>query len=129
MNWSEIPWRPTARTLRQFAALWLVFAGLLGWRVGGAPLAALAVAVGVAGLLRPALVRPLFVGLMVVTAPVGWLVSRLLLALLFYGLFTPVGVLFRLLGRDALELRRPDRPSYWAPKATPSDPRRYLQPF
>ena len=27
MQWSDIPFRPTTRTLRQFAVLWLVFFG------------------------------------------------------------------------------------------------------
>src|SRR5262245_53239250 len=120
MTWSDIPWRPTNRVLRQFAALWLVFVGFFAWRVGGhgghvlagAALAGLAVAVGVSGLLRPASVRFLFVGMTVATFPIGWAVSRLVLAVPFYTVFAPLGLLFRLLGRDALGLRRPDLPTY-----------------
>ena len=29
MHWSDIPWKPSSRTLRQFAAIWIVFFGLL----------------------------------------------------------------------------------------------------
>jgi hypothetical protein len=137
MTWSDIPWRPTARTLRQFAGLWLLFVGALAWRCGaaagsaaGVALAVAAVGVGVGGLLAPRLVRPLFLGLTIATLPVGWLAARLLLAALYYVLFTPVGFLFRLCGRDALQLQpRPGRSTYWEPKETATDPRRYLRAF
>jgi hypothetical protein len=133
MSAFTIPWHPTARTLRQFAGLWLICVGLLGWRLGhvaGDLLTVLAVGFGVAGLVRPACVRPLFVALTVTTLPVGWAVSNLLLAVVFFGLFTPIGLIFRLLGRDALERRfRLDRDSYWEPKARPAELARYFRPF
>jgi hypothetical protein len=133
----DIPWRPAARTLRQFAVLWLLCVGLLAWRFGvaqgqapGVVLAALAVGVGVIGWRWPAAVRPLFVALIVLTLPIGWAVSNLLLIVVFYGLFTPIALLFRLLGRDALERRfYPDRDTYWEPKVVTSDPARYFRPF
>jgi hypothetical protein len=86
-----------------------------------------AVAVGVLGMIRPGLFRPIFVGAMMATFPIGWLVSRVVLAGLFYGLFTPLGLLFRLRGRDVLERRRPNRDSYWVPKETPADVRAYFR--
>lgn len=138
MTWKDIPWRPTPTVLRQFAACWLVFVGLLAWRVGvhhenliaGVALAALAAGCGVAGLIWPPTVRPLFLALTVASFPIAWVVSRLLLAVLFYGVFTPVGWAMRLMGRDALQLRRgSDRYSYWEPKGIVVDPQRYFRPF
>jgi hypothetical protein len=53
-----------------------------------------------------------------------------MLALVFYGLFTPVGFLLRLCGRDPLTLQRPaGRKSYWMPKAEARDARSYLRQF
>ena len=90
----------------------------------------MAVAVGVLGLARPAAIRPVFVGWMVLAFPIGWAVSNLLLAAVFYGLFTPLAVLFRLLGRDALALRaRPGAATYWVPRPAPADVRRYFRQF
>jgi hypothetical protein len=137
MNWSDIPWSPPARTLRQFAGLWIgCFGGLAGWHaLQGHPtwapsLAALAVTVGPLGLMRPRLVRPIFVAWMVVTFPIGWAVSRLALAFLFYGVFTPLGLWFRLSGRDLLGLRhRPERTTYWTLKPAVHDVHRYYRPF
>ena len=65
---------------------------------------------------------------MILTYPIGWLVTRILLVLLFHGMFTPLALLFRLIGRDALtRRRRPDRPSYWIPKPGATDVRRYFR--
>jgi hypothetical protein len=67
---------------------------------------------------------------MVMAFPIGWTISQFILALMFYRLFTPIGLVFRLLGRDALHrVRQPGLDSYWSPKATPADPRRYFKQF
>jgi hypothetical protein len=137
MKWSDIPFNPPRKALRQFAGLWLVFflalAAVKGWhghRQAGLALAALAVLAGVPGLIRPALVRWVFVGWMVLAFPIGWLVSQLALAVLFYGIFTPVGLWFRLRGRDPLGRRSPPKPdSYWTEKRTPEDLRRYFRQY
>jgi hypothetical protein len=52
------------------------------------------------------------------------------LACLFYGMFTPVAVAFKLIGRDVLcRWHRPATESYWSPKSMSADPRRYFRPF
>jgi hypothetical protein len=138
MTWSDISFAPPPRTLRQFAGVWLVFFAVLavsrGLRDGLTPpalaLAALALAVGPLGLWRPALVRPVYVAAAVLTFPLGWAASRLLLAALYYGVFTPLGLLLRLLGRDPLRLRpSPQQASYWTAKPAPPDVSRYFRQF
>ena len=67
---------------------------------------------------------------MVLAFPIGWTVSQVMLAVMFFGLFTPIGLVFRLLGRDPLHrTRRPGLESYWAPKPAPADLRRYFKQF
>jgi hypothetical protein len=138
MQWSDISFKPSARTLRQFAGLWIVFfGGMACWQgfVRGnmslaLTLAIVAAAVGPVGLLRPEVVRPIFVGWMILAFPIGWTVSRVVLAIVFYGLFTPVGLLFRLLHRDPLGLRPASaRPTCWAPKPMTADVRNYFRQF
>src|SRR5262245_1709801 len=137
MRWTDIPLSPSDRTLRQFAGLWLLcFLSLAGWQAlvhGRAAAAYLLFAAGIlpgaVGLLRPRAVRPLFVGCTILAFPAGWLTSTLLLACLYYGLFVPLGLLFRLLGRDVLNLRRPDRATYWTARPAAEDARRYFQTF
>jgi hypothetical protein len=71
-----------------------------------------------------------FVGWLMAVFPIGFLVSRVVLAVLFYGCFTPLGICFRLLGRDALGLKRaPADGTYWRTRTAVVDQARYLQPF
>ena len=48
----------------------------------------------------------------------GWVNSRILLSIIFFLIFTPVGIVSRILGRDALD-RRIDREteSYWVERS------------
>jgi hypothetical protein len=134
MQWSDISFTPSTRTLRQFAGIWvLFFGGLACWHglVGAHTsialvLAVLAVTVGPLGLIWPRAIRWIYVGWMVLAFPIGWVISRVILALLFYGLFTPLGQFFKLIGRDALARRyHPGVDTYWAPKPTAIDMRSY----
>ncbi len=104
--------------LRQFAGLWLAcFGGLALWHglVRGQMFAAtgfaiLALTLGPIGLVRPNWIKAVYVAWMVLAFPIGWTVSQLVLALIYFGLFTPLALVFRLLGRDPLNrARRPDR--------------------
>jgi hypothetical protein len=138
MRWSDLPLSPPARTLRQFAGLWLLFFLMLACWQGlvrgnttlGWILAGVGVVAGLPGLLRPELVRYLFVGSLIVTFPIGWVVSFVLLAVLFYGLFTPLSLGFRLFGRDPLALRRRDAgQTYWTAKPAAVNVQSYFNQY
>lgn len=136
MTWKDLPRNPSAATLRQFAGLWLIFFGVLGlfrWRneetAWALALWAVAAAGGLAGLVRPVLLRPIFVGWLVAVFPIGWLVSHLLLGAIFYLLFTPLGILRRLLGNDPLHLRKETCDTYWLPKPAAPGPASYYRQF
>ena len=138
MTWSDIPFKPTTKALRQFAAAWLVFFLAFGAhqyfarghsRIG-LTLMGSAVVIGLLGLIKPVAVRWVFVGWMVVAFPIGWLISLLMLVLMYYGILTPVAVLFRMRGRDLLKRKQnPDGTSYWLPKETPQDVRSYIRQY
>ncbi len=138
MQWSDIDFNPSQRTLRQFGGLSLfVFGAMAGYQgiVRHHPIAAavcgtLALAIGVPGLIKPSLIRHVFVGATILTFPIGWIVSKIILGCMFYGLFTPIALLFRMIGRDSLSLRpHPAAATYWVPKARTTDPSRYFHPF
>jgi hypothetical protein len=143
----EINWNPDRRRLRTFGAAALaVFAALGAWAMfgrrlfgcdlGGAAgaaawaLWAAAAACGLLAAAAPRALRPLYVGLSAVGLPIGWLVSHALLAAVFYGVITPIGLAMRLAGRDPL--RRwfdPHAPSYWVERRGPADIKRYFRQF
>jgi hypothetical protein len=138
MKWSDLPRNPSATTLRQFSFIWLLFfLGMAGWQYWGRgrtelalAIAAGAVLIGLLGILKPAAIRWLFVGWMIAAFPIGWMVSQLMLAILFYGIFTPIALCFRLVGRDVLRRKFPlQTDSYWTPKTQPTDVRRYFKQF
>jgi hypothetical protein len=137
MQWSDVTKAPSAKMLRQFAGLWLVvFGGLAAWRAwhGQAGLwtdvlAAAAVVVGAVGLAWPAVVRPIYTGWMMAAFPIGWTISKIVLGFMLYVVFTPIGMVFKLMGRDALRLRRGHAASYWMPKATPKSGEEYLREY
>ena len=137
MQWSDVIKPPPEKMLRQFAGLWLVvFGGLAAWRAFSGNTGALtivigaaAVLIGVAGLIAPAVVRPIYSGWMIVAFPIGWTISKISLGLMFFVLFTAVAVVFRLMGRDALRIRRGQRDTYWMPKAPPRSSEEYLRQY
>jgi hypothetical protein len=138
MHWSDIPFDPPRNTLRQFAVLWLIFCGGMALWQGLARshfgqaiiFGLLAVTIGPLGWIRPDWMRWVYVGWMVLAFPIGWTVSQVMLVVMFFGLFTPIGLVFRLIGRDPLHrARSPERNSYWSPKPAPADLRRYFKQF
>ena len=129
---------PSKRKLGEFSefgmfALGMVAAPLAAFR-GQSALAvgfwATAVALRWIGWARPGWLRPAFVGLSIAAFPIGWAVSNLVLVLLYYGVVTPIALVFRLIGRDALNRRlEPESATYWEPYDTDRDPERYLRTF
>jgi hypothetical protein len=127
------------RTLRSFAALCFgVLGSLFGlswYRHGGEPTPAawlglaVAVLVGIPGLIKPSLIRPLFVAAMAMTRPIGRVMNVVLLGALYYGVVTPLALVFRLAGRDVLGRQRPSAATYWIAKDPDRDVRRYLRQY
>jgi len=132
----DINWNPSRRELRQFACLWLpafaAFAGTVIYRSGGATAAVViwtvAALVAAIGLASPQRVKPLFVGWMAAAFPIGWAVSHTVLAIVYFGLFTLVGLLMRIFRYDPLD-RTASRTTYWRPRNEPTSAVAYFRQF
>jgi hypothetical protein len=125
----------TDRLLRQFAGLCVLLFGalsLIDRYVRHRPARAvvfllLAAAIGIVGLVRPRAMHLVFHTAMALTKPIGWVVSRVLLAVMFYVVFTPIALIFRMTGRDALARRfNAGAATYWRKRSQPTDIRGYL---
>ena len=104
-----------------FGVLWAVFAYALPYLIGrGGSLPILwqiGVGLAVVGTLAPPVVKPLFYAWMTMALALGYVMTRVLLTIFFFLVLTPVALVFRLIGRDALH-RKLDRDadSYWIDK-------------
>ncbi len=125
---------PTDRQLRNFGLTSLLALPLTAalWSPGSLAAAAYAAMIGGllagVGVVWPRGLRPLLVAINIVTAPLVLLVHDMVLSLAFFLVVVPTGLVFRLIGRDALKLKI-DRSAitYWQPKKQPRDARSYFQ--
>jgi hypothetical protein len=133
---NEINWNPTRNQLRTFVvALVAAFAiaAIIVYRNTGS--IAIAAAILAAGLIialighfHEGLIRVMYIAWMLAVFPIGWMVSWLLLAGVYYLVVTPIGLTRRLLRRDTLG-KRFDRSAetYWRRRSPPSAVDRYFQ--
>ena len=78
-----------------------------------AVLGGIAVVLTVIGLFVPVAARGFHTVWMGIAGVLGYVNSRILLTILYYGLLTPYGFISRVLGRDPLDRRGPKRDMYW----------------
>ena len=72
------------------------------------------IALLLSGLLYPKMLKPLYNSWMIIALTIGFVMSRILLAVLFYLVFTPVGLFMRMLNKDPLDRKSdPSVDSYW----------------
>ena len=68
----------------------------------------------VSGLAFPAILKPLQKAWMAFAAVMGFVMSRLILTILFFGILTPIALAMKLFGKDLLDERIVKaEPSYW----------------
>lgn len=135
----EINWHPDRKELRTFAIAAMIAAilvSLLLYRFRGvghqwvAVISSIGAAVFLAGFLYPGAIRVIYLGLILVTLPVGLLISFFLLATFYFGILTPLAIVFRLIGRDPLNREfDPDIGSYWITHHQPDNVDRYFNQF
>jgi hypothetical protein len=140
----EVNWKPGRPELLTFAkslvigfpivAMVLLVVGRLssgGWNPSRPlQIGAIGAGLGVLLYLIPAIARPFYVVWYAVACSIGLVVSNLLLATVFYGVFAPIGLALRLVGRRPLQLSI-DRSlsTYWLTVSPSSDRTRYFRQF
>lgn len=135
MKLVEINWAPSLWQLRQFGVLCVFVLPLLGWlwNVGASNLAVLLLVgsiIAVLSITWPAAVKAIFIGWMLIAAPIGMVVGELAMLLIFLGIFLPISLIFRLMGRDALRLKvDKDANTYWQPKSEPKQVSSYYRRY
>jgi len=127
---------PSERQLALFGLLWLLFVGTFGlvlygrsgWQPVAIGLCAAALAVPAIGWLAPGFLRIVYLGTSYLTFPIGLVMSHVLLAVAYYGVLTPTGLLMRAIGYDSMNRRFDSQSdSYWTPREADQDASRYFR--
>ncbi len=123
--------KATTKEARKFGltigAFLLAIAGLLLWkqRPGFLSLAYAGAGFAALGLVLPILLKPIYKVWMSFAVVMGFIMTRVILTVLYIGMFTPIAVIAKLLGKDLLGERwNKSAATYWVKRpATPFQPR------
>jgi hypothetical protein len=139
MSLVEINWYPNRKQLQNFGIIALVASAiicLLLYLLKGIAIQwvltifAAGFIIFASSMISLRLTRMIYVCLVAVTFPIGLVVSFTLLMAFYFLLFTPLGFIFRLMGRDPLRRKfDPTAESYWLQRNPPENPERYFQQF
>src|SRR5262245_19882401 len=129
---------PSQRELTWFGLLLVVFFGLVGglvlWRAQS-PIAAwiiwsLGTILGIVYFAVRLMRLPLYIGWMSAFYPIGWIVSHLIMGIIFFLVLMPIGLLIRLWGYDPMRRQfDPEASSYWVSYTPHDDAARYFRQF
>lgn len=132
----HVNWQPDARELRRFAIAMLVgffvLGGLSAWRAkgigtGSIVLWSIGVTLAVSAFV-PKLGRIAYLAVYLPTSIIGYVVSNVMLTLMFFLVITPLGIVLKLMGKDLLQQRRQNRTTQWLPvKETRNEDSYYRQ--
>ncbi len=134
----QINRNPSRRQLNQFGFIWLgffVFFGLLAWfklerHTAATVLWAAAIVVPVIGWLAPAFMKVVFLGLSYAAFPIGFVVSHVILAAVYYLVLTPIGLMMRVFRYDPMNRAlEPDRQSYWVEREPQPAAKQYFRQY
>ena len=134
----EINKDPSRRELSWFGLLVAAFFGIVGaivfWQFD-APVTARAIWIAGVGItllyyVLPPLRRPLYLGWIYAALPIGWVISHVLMGLIFYVVFLLVGLGMRLCRYDPMRRRfDPGASTYWVEHRPGGNPDRYFRQF
>ncbi len=135
----EINWHPADKDLRDFGRVAVIATFLLALLlhvIKGLALKWCAVIIGfglfvfLCSMISIKVTRWIYLGLTLLTFPIGMVVSFILMAAFYYLLLTPVGLFFRLIKRDPLRRKfDPSIGSYWIRRRQADNIKRYFNQF
>jgi len=139
MSVVQVNRHPTRKQLQQFGFIWMGFVALFGlialfkfhdpWLARGLWLAA--VVVPAIGWAFPRFMRWVFLGMSYAAWPIGFIVSHVVLAAVYYLVLTPIGLLTRLFGYDSMRRRfEREAATYWTERPpSAAATKRYFRQF
>jgi hypothetical protein len=143
MSFVKLNWNPSKKELRSFGGIFLggfVAIGVIKYlwpferiftqnRTVGLSFIAIGIIVGAIGLTGTKLALPFYWIWLGLAWLLGNIMSRLVVTALYYLLFTPMRILNNLIGRDKLQLKKPQTESYWLRISLPKEAEKYERQF
>ena len=139
MSLVAINWKPAKNDLRNFGLAALVMlpvvALLLYWkfdlhRIGIIILCAGGAAIFAISRISQPATKLVYLLLICVSFPIGWILSHIIMAIFYYGLLTPIGLVFKVIRRDALHRKiDPNCTTYWIKHRAPESKKSYFNQF
>jgi hypothetical protein len=131
--------KPSDKQLREFGEISLCMLNVIGllllWKAG-LPVKAFVIlclcgtVIFLLSRISVKLVRPVYIGLIALTFPIGWVISHTVMALFYFGIIGGIGLVFKLIRRDPLQRRYdPQAASYWIPYSRKADLKHYFHQF
>jgi hypothetical protein len=143
MPFVQLNWKPDRRELRQFGAIFMggfVLIGLVKYfwpfewllsqnKTFGLWMIGIGVVVGAIALTGSRIALPLYWAWLGIAYVLGNIMSRVIITLIYFLLFTPMRVLGSLAGRDKLQLKKAVKDSYWLDISLPKEAKKYERQF
>ena len=138
MKLIEIDHNPSSRQLHVFGFIWLLFFAMVGGvllKSGSSALVAIlvwgiAMMVPAVGWIVPGFMRFIYVGMAYAAFPIGFVVSHLIMVVVYYLVLTPIGLVMRLLGYDPMNRHfDASADTYWCPREQDNSLDTYFRQF
>lgn len=139
MSLIEVNWSPNSRQLRGFGITAIIASTIIGtllYLFKGVSLNwffvvfAFGLIIFLSSIFYIKLTKIIYVSMIAVTLPIGYVVSFTILAGFYFLVMTPIGIIFSLIGRDSLYRRFDSKTeSYWLEHKSPERLERYFQQF
>ena len=108
------------RDLRNFGIIigiiLMIIAGYLFWKEKESfqIILTIGIVLCLLGLAIPVMLKPIYWIWMVFATILGWIMTRVILSLLFFLIITPTGLVFRIMGKQFIELKwNKSKETYW----------------
>jgi len=135
----DINWNPDRNELRKFGetslAMLTVIALVFYWldrltAITSLYLCAAGLVIFILSRISTKLVKPFYLLLYAMALPIGFILTLILMAVVYFIILTPIGLIFRLIRRDPLRRKfDPQTKTYWAPHHSPDSLKRYFNQF
>jgi len=139
MSMIEINWHPKRKELRNFGIIAIIASAIISlllYLLKDLGIQWILVITGVGfiiflcSLISVGLTRIIYLVLILVTLPIGWAISFILMAIFYFLFLTPLGLVFRLKGRDPLHRKFDSKAkSYWLRRQPADTIDRYFHQF